>query len=556
MAVLLLATTLPALLLTTRVWPPTAVVPLRLGADHGIFVWNMRHMTESVLALRNPFVATDLYHPIGARLTKHSYALGFVPIGVAARQLTGQAIAYPITAMRMARMAALIAGLILAFFALQSLGAGAWSSLTGACAWVYSVFFGQHIVHLHVLAGVFILPAVTLAALRLVRRPGPASAALLAVTLAISAYFSEFSIFSMLALAVACALAFLTRPGRTLVLTILRAARLRGMLLALIVFLATTSPILLNWSADAGNPARMRAAHNFRALPTGFVVPDPMQTPLYRWPGRPFDLERWKRCYRHEALVFMGFPVLLLAILAGIVLWRVHWVWLGLASVFLLLSLGPYARFGDLLLPLPFRALRWVPPFPMLRTPNRFAGVALWFLVCLAALGLAWLLETMRRRGWRHAALGVAALALLWIVLEGRRPGPAVAPPQNPVELARLGPGPVANVPVGFMDGFAMYAQIWHGRPILTGYVSRRTPEQLAHVRALHRALRRGPVAFARALRALGTSNVVLGPRAGDRLGRALAAQGLVVVDLRRLQPVRSRPSPGRRKQRRHAAGR
>jgi hypothetical protein len=534
--VLLVALALPPLLLTTHIWPPTAVVPGRLGEDYGIFTWNLRQMTESMLALRNPFVTTDLYYPLGARLTKHSYAVGLFPVGIAAKLLTGGASTYPIAAMRLARALCLVAGLVLAFLALRSLGANPWASLVASTGWVYSVFFAQHIVHLHILPGVFILPAVTLATLRLVRRPSPANAALVSLAVALSAYFSEFSVFALLALSVASALALARPAGRALLWAVSRGVGPRGALWAALVFLLATSPILLNWSADDGSPARVRAAHSFRAWPSGFVVPDPYQTPLYMWRATPFDLARWESSYRYEVLVFLGYPLLLLGMVAAVALRRTHSIWTGLGLVFLAFSLGPYARLYGTLVPLPYWFLTKIPPFPMLRTPNRLAAVALWALTCLAALGLTWLMSVITRRRSQRSAVALAALMMLWVVLEGYRPGPPVAPPQVPSALARLVPGPVVNVPIGFMDGFAMYLQTWHGRALLTGYVSRRTPEQLAHVRALRAALEHGPSAFAYTLRALGTRNVILGPGVDDALGPALSAQGLVVIDLRHLR--------------------
>jgi hypothetical protein len=66
-----------------------------------------------------------------------------------------------------------------------------------------------------------------------------------------------------------------------------------------------------------------------------------------------------------------------------------------------------------------------------------------------------------------------------------------------------------------------------------TGYVARRSPAQVAHVRELQRLLDEDPRALAARLRALGLPNVLAGPGTLPPQVEALRAAGLTVVEVR-----------------------
>jgi hypothetical protein len=214
---------------------------------------------------------------------------------------------------------------------------------------------------------------------------------------------------------------------------------------------------------------------------------------------------------------------------------RLRPVLLAIASVFLVLSLGPTLKLlgSRTSVPLPYGALRHVPPFTMARDPERLAVLAVWALVVLAALGLAACAGAVARRTRPAVGVAVCAVALAWWVAEGywpqRRPV-AYAPP---AVLRELPAGAVANLPLDIRDGYAMFLQVFHGRPIVTGYVSRTSPEQFAHVERLQALLDRDPVAFAAELRRIGVATVVLEPGTPDALAQALPGHDLAVLDLR-----------------------
>jgi hypothetical protein len=209
---------------------------------------------------------------------------------------------------------------------------------------------------------------------------------------------------------------------------------------------------------------------------------------------------------------------------------------LSVALAFLLLSLGPALDLGAFELPLPFALLREVPPFQMMRTPIRFASLAQWALCGLLALGLTRLIERLESGGRRRLARALVVLALGWSLAEGFRSVLPLEPFAPPPELADLAEAPVVNLPLQIMDGHAMFLQVWHGRPILTGYLSRRSPAQLEHVRGLQRAYDAGSSSFEQELLRYGCRNVIAGPGVSDDELARLRTTSLRVLDLRRLR--------------------
>jgi hypothetical protein len=177
--------------------------------------------------------------------------------------------------------------------------------------------------------------------------------------------------------------------------------------------------------------------------------------------------------------------------------------------------------------------LQQVPPFQMARDPQRLAVFAVWPLAILAALGLTALVDAATRRSGPVLGTLTAGVALAWWIAEGYWPQPRPVAYAPPPELSELPAGAVANIPLTIRDGYAMFLQVFHGRPIVTGYVSRISPEQYAHVERLQSLLDGDPAAFAAELRALGVAAVVLEPGTPDSVAETVGGRGLAVVDLR-----------------------
>jgi hypothetical protein len=80
-----------------------------------------------------------------------------------------------------------------------------------------------------------------------------------------------------------------------------------------------------------------------------------------------------------------------------------------------------------------------------------------------------------------------------------------------------------------------MLLQVFHGRPIATGYVSRLTAPQSEHVGRLDALIRQSPRQIADGLDALGIGSVVVSQGVSEEEVAALRSTGLTVVDLRSL---------------------
>jgi hypothetical protein len=232
---------------------------------------------------------------------------------------------------------------------------------------------------------------------------------------------------------------------------------------------------------------------------------------------------------------FLGVPTLLLVPMGLARARGLRRLLLALAAVFFVLSLGPSLKVlgTSTGIPLPYAALMHVPPFTMARDPQRLAVLGVWALVCLAALGLTALAGSLARRLGPAAGHAAALLALGWWAAEGYSPGHRPVAFSPPAEFARMPPGGVVNVPLTIGDGLAMFLQVFHGRPIVTGYVSRVSARQFDHVSRLQGILDRDAVLFAREMRALGVRTVVLQPGTPDELAASLQGTGLSVIDLR-----------------------
>lgn len=156
--------------------------------------------------------------------------------------------------------------------------------------------------------------------------------------------------------------------------------------------------------------------------------------------------------------------------------------WVLFGAVFFVWSAGPYLRvFGlDTGLPMPQILLRYVPVVSNARMPPHAA-----VLVYLAvAVLLAGALAKWPFRRPHLAAFAVAGLVLIDFIAV---PRPIVELEQASLfdRLAQRPAGAVLDVPTGIRDGFgpeghfdpaALYRQTVHGKPIVTGYISRIPP--------------------------------------------------------------------------------
>ncbi len=532
-AAALLAIPLALLFTWTQVFPMDGI-PV-LGTDYGQLVWNMWSVDRAISSGTSPLHSDIVFHPIGTSLAAHVLTPAFFPVTAvvkAWRRLSGaggsEDLLYPLVAYKAAIGLCYVAIASSAYVFLRRIGAGVLASIAITIAYAFSPFNQLHAPHLNHLAVAAILPLAGYALVSLWERPRMGPALGVAFLFGGGPYFGELIAFAWVAF-LAIGAVLLARPGtRAEVLGRLRqlgAARI-GLALALVVLLV--SPFALAWVQGGAQPMNPRQAWFWSANLAAFVIPDPQTQP---WLSFMAPLARGisKGVGGHEA--FLGYVLLGSAVL-GLIGIRDFWTRLCgfMAFGFLVLSLGPSLKiFGsDLGVAMPYSFLMSVPPFSMGRTPVRCVLFALFFLTVPAARFLS--------RLERKRVGGAALVALLAVAagLEMWSPRPLAKPFVSPLDLARLVPGEVCNIPLTTLDGFAVLLQTQHRRKIVTGLVSRRSQAVADHVNGLGDLLDHQPEKFASTLLSWGVTNVILEPGAPDGLEISLPKLGLNVIDLRR----------------------
>jgi hypothetical protein len=525
------------LLLKRHVTPLGGIV--EPGGDYGLMVWNLWVVDRALSHGENPYFTSLVYHPLGARLVKHTLVLGYWPVTLLTRVLSGGDSRYPLYAYRLCILLSFALALALSYGLLRRLGFPPGAACLPALAYAFCDFNLLHVPHLNHLSAAFLLPLAGWTLVRLFERPRTSRALAAAFVLAGGVYFTELVVFIWMAAGLALVLAAALPSTRADVRRVATLLGARGFVAALLVFLLVVAPFAVNWALDSGKAPNPRQASNWSANLAAFVVPRPDTTPLYGQAFAGLSAAISKGIGGQE--VFLGFPLLALAV-AGLLRRPRGWtlVAAALAVFFAVLSLGPTLKAGGVNTgwPMPYALLMKVPPFDVGRTPVRCVLLTVFALTFPAAVGLAWLSGRVRVRWGASAARAVSIALLAWTAAEVYSPGPVTPPYVVPAALGRLVPGPVVNVPISVFDGRAVFLQTFHGHPIATGFVSRRTPAQLAHVRTLDRLLNDDPAAFLRHLDRIGVRNVILAPGTPPETADALFAGPVNVVDLRDEAPV------------------
>ncbi|TAH34572.1 MAG: hypothetical protein EYC70_16700 [Planctomycetota bacterium] len=187
-----------------------------------------------------------------------------------------------------------------------------------------------------------------------------------------------------------------------------------------------------------------------------------------------------------------------LCLLVAWTLWRARdraqrpWWWLfGLS--FLLLQ-GPYLVVLNRHLesvPLPMALFPHLPVLNLIRVPHRFLVLVFLSLGVLGAFGLRELQRRLQRRGtaWSTAAAALACAAVALEMQPARHEPVELRPASVYADLAQdARPLAVLELPLDFRDGYSMYLQTQHEKPLTGGYISHIMP---AALRALQSPLMR-----------------------------------------------------------------
>src|SRR6185503_6800843 len=182
------------------------------GGDYGLMAWNLWIVNRAVTHGENPYFTSLVYHPLGARLVKHTLVPGYWPVTFLTQLLTGGDPLYPVYAYRVAILLSFTLALALTYAALRRLGFPPLVASVPALGYAFCDFNILHVPHLNHVSAAFILPLGALMLIRLVQRPGIAPAAAAGFALALGLYFTELVVFLWIAVLLAVALA-LTLPG-------------------------------------------------------------------------------------------------------------------------------------------------------------------------------------------------------------------------------------------------------------------------------------------------------------------------------------------------------
>lgn len=177
--------------------------------------------------------------------------------------------------------------------------------------------------------------------------------------------------------------------------------------------------------------------------------------------------------------------------------------WLALGLVAMILALGPLLKWRDqpvtlrfegfeTAITLPWAFVQDLPVIDATRTPGRFNLVTGLALSALVSLGAGVLIGRLRRLPLRIAAVGLAGAVivleyqLFWPFLTVDARLPAYFDQLAAEDDVRA----VADVPLDdpLVQKLALYQQTAHGKPILGGHISRRTPQDPAVLRLVDAA--------------------------------------------------------------------
>lgn len=165
----------------------------------------------------------------------------------------------------------------------------------------------------------------------------------------------------------------------------------------------------------------------------------------------------------------------------GLLRWRASTrrarFWFGGLLVFWLLALGPFPRINGVPYPqilLPYRLIEWTLPVRSLRNPERFNILV---GLCLALVAGAAVRDLLCRLPARRAGITVVVLSALVLLEYWAWPFPTTRPdiPDFYHQLtAEPGDFAIVDLPItNDLSKLYMYYQTAHGRPTVTGHVSR-----------------------------------------------------------------------------------
>lgn len=310
----------------------------------------------------------------------------------------------------------------------RGLGLGPWGSLVGACCFMLSGFVSSHVFggHLSIVATVPWVAGVLWRVERLLFRPGPRRAILVAVFLALMVLAGHPQTAQIGLLAIGARLVHHVlesssdRRGRLRTAGLAVASLVAGALLA--------APQILPTLELTGQTQRT-TMNNFEFSSSYSLPPECLSTFIVPWFfGNSTTVPYWGRWVQWELVGFVGISSLSLAAIGVGGTHRQRFLWLGLAVFGLLLAMGHHTP----VFPLFFNL---VPGAGLFRVPARYVFLLTLGVAPLVAMGFdrLWVGDA-RVRNWASAGAAAAGVLLvadlgLWMALR--------APDNEPPKLWR-----------------------------------------------------------------------------------------------------------------------
>lgn len=489
-----------AVLTAAFLWP--AIVHLRdrvlsEGGDGSTFLWAWWAMPRAVLRLHNPFVTDQLFHPVGGNLAFHTTAPLEMVVSWPIARLLGLGAA--VNALQLAAVfLSALGAYLLAFHVCHDRRAAFFAGAAFAFVPYRFVHMGGHFNLIHA----EFLPFGLLVYLRFLdeqtRRRAAWVGLLVGLTFLTDFYYTVFLLLSLTVIGVSRRRRF---DGDTV--RRLAEAAVVATVVALPLLVAMVSALR---AGELDQLPGWGGADVYAADVVAWVLP-PARHP---WWGSSVARAQGALPARGEGLAYPGLLVLGLAVGGRELHDRARRGWVALAIGAGVLALGPFLQFGGrtggvfsylgrrFTLPLPYLAVHFVPVLNGIRVPGRFAIVAILALDVLAAVTLASLSRRHPRWAW---ALCAAALAvtLVEFLPGGLSMHPTAVPEPYHRIAADAGGGAVLEIPLQWQSGtsvvgdtavvrddtiFVYYATV-HGRPLVSGYLSRYPERRLTRLSAI-----------------------------------------------------------------------
>lgn len=528
---------LSALLLLNHIFPLNSLHRGIKPDDPALMVWNMFIVNESLKEFKSPLTTDMVFYPEGANLAHHALVSGFAPVSFFADKITGGSVYYPFYAYHIAIWLSFALLLTFSYLTLKELGYTGFSAVIPAVAYSFSSFYTAHVqaVHLNLIG--FCIPLTAFFVIRLYKLPSLKNAILASISLSLSIYFTEFSLFIYLSIIILLVVCLILKNERKTLMVKLAKLGLARSIAAAVVFALITAPFVSKWLFYKVEKPLLLEYFAYSANPIDFFVPRPESTPLY---GNIFSFINSNfspSLTAHE--VFIGFPLLLLSMYAVFKSRnKIIMISSSMALLFFILSLGPALKIlnGISNIYLPYFILMKIPPFEEFRTPVRLVVFGMFFLMIVGAEGASIIKDRISRRWGKNMALIAMSFLMLWIFAESYKSSKRLESFKIPPQLLQIKDGPVINLPVTFKDGYAAMLQVIHKQPIATGYVARLSEGNIRHYKFLKQLFIDLPADLCPKLYSLGYKNIIISDGVTQSAIDTVASCNMKIIDIRNIQ--------------------